>query len=340
MNLRKIKQGAMQDGRKAIEYNGKGTAKPRVKTGIQKWLAAAVLAAVLCAGCGAQAPGTEPAEVTEQEAPTDGGMPGTTAPGKESRKNASAAIDYSNARDGYIMAAWTEGADAKLKLLIGIPDGTIYQYDLRADGRYEAFPLSGGNGTYGVGVYRNTEGTEYATVLTAEIEVELADEFAPFIRPNQYVFYTAESAAVRKAETLCAGAEDNLGKVGRVYDYVVGNLSYDQEKAETVESGYLPDIDETLASGKGICFDYAALMAAMLRSQGVPVKLVVGFTGEVYHAWLSVYSETDGWIEGKIFFNGREWKLMDPTFASTGNSSDAILEYIGDGTNYTAKYLY
>ena len=33
------------DERKAIEYNGKGTAKPRVKTGIQKWLAAAVLAA-------------------------------------------------------------------------------------------------------------------------------------------------------------------------------------------------------------------------------------------------------------------------------------------------------
>ena len=31
---------------------------------------------------------------------------------------------------------------------------------------------------------------------------------------------------------------------------------------------------------------------------------------------------------------------MDPTYASSGNSSKAIMQYIGDGANYTAKYLY
>jgi hypothetical protein len=81
-------------------------------------------------------------------------------------------------------------------------------------------------------------------------------------------------------------------------------------------------------------------MAGMLRSQGVPVKLVLGYTDGAYHAWISVWSEKDGWIEGKIYFNGTEWKLMDPTFASSGNNSDSILEYIGNGENYTAKYLY
>ena len=95
-----------------------------------------------------------------------------------------------------------------------------------------------------------------------------------------------------------------------------------------------------MASGKGICFDYAALMAAMLRSQNVPVKLVVGYTGGAYHAWINVYSEKDGWIEGKVYFDGKEWKLMDPTFASSGKSSDNIMAYIGNGSNYTAKYLY
>ena len=42
---------------------------------------------------------------------------------------------------------------------------------------------------------------------------------------------------------------------------MITNISYDEEKARTVESGYLPDVDETLESGKGICFDYAALNA-------------------------------------------------------------------------------
>lgn len=45
-------------------------------------------------------------------------------------------------------------------------------------------------------------------------------------------------------------------------------------------------------------------------------------------------------MDGTIYFDGQDWKLMDPTFASSGNSSDAIMSYIGDGTNYSAKYLY
>ena len=264
----------------------------------------------------------------------------TTAPGSAVAKNDSAVIDYSNAADGYIMVKWTAGEGANVKVLLKGPSGTSYQYNLPMDGEFEAFPLSDGSGDYTVGVYQNTSGTQYMTILTAEITAKLSDEFAPFIRPNQYVNYSASSAAVAKASELCAGLTDNLEKVEQVYLYVINNTVYDTAKAQTVQSGYLPDVDETLASGKGICFDYAALMAAMLRSQNVPVKLVVGYTGSVYHAWLNVWSETEGWVEGKIYFDGSEWKLMDPTFASSSNSSDAIMQYIGNGANYTAKYLY
>ena len=81
-------------------------------------------------------------------------------------------------------------------------------------------------------------------------------------------------------------------------------------------------------------------MAAMLRSQNVPVKLVVGWTGSQYHAWINVWSESDGWVEGMIYFNGQNWELMDPTFASSGKQSKRIMEYIGDGKNYKARFLY
>ena len=83
-----------------------------------------------------------------------------------------------------------------------------------------------------------------------------------------------------------------------------------------------------------------ALMTAMLRSQEIPCKLVVGYAGSTYHAWISVWTEENGWIDGAIFFNGKTWQRMDPTFASSANSSEAILKYIGDGSNYTAKYFY
>ena len=145
--------------------------------------------------------------------------------------------------------------------------------------------------------------------------------------------------AVTKGAELCAGLEHPLEKVAVVYDYVVQNISYDDEKAATVQSGYLPDLDEILEIKKGICFDYASMMTAMLRSQEVPCKLVVGYAGSIYHAWISVWTEEDGWIDGAIFFDGHVWKRMDPTFVSSAENREEILEFVEHG-NYKVKYLY
>ena len=133
---------------------------------------------------------------------------------------------------------------------------------------------------------------------------------------------------------------DAYGISGYGEYYYVADFFDDKEKAKTVRSGYIPDVDKVLASKKGICFDYASLMTGMLRSQGVPCKMIFGYAGSAYHAWISTYTEKSGWVEGVIFFDGTTWKLMDPTFASSSNSSDAIMKYIGDGKNYSEKYLY
>lgn len=57
-------------------------------------------------------------------------------------------------------------------------------------------------------------------------------------------------------------------------------------------------------------------------------------------AWISVYSEKDGWLDNVIYFDGKDWNLMDPTFASSSNSSDSVMKFIGDGKNYKQKYAY
>ena len=80
-------------------------------------------------------------------------------------------------------------------------------------------------------------------------------------------------------------------------------------------------------------------MSAMLRSQGIPTKLVVGYSGDAYHAWISVYLKETGWVDKIIEFNGKSWTLMDPTLAAS-NSRSSVQKYIGDGSNYTVKYSY
>ena len=236
------------------------------------------------------------------------------------------------------MAQYTAKTDKRLKAQVKGPT-TTYTYNLTA-GSWATFPLSDGNGRYQVTVYQNTEGSKYAAVVSAAFDAAMTDEFAPFLRPNQYVDYSIAPKTVAKAAELVKGINDPLKKVEAVYNFVVTNITYDRQKAATVQSGYLPVLDSVLAKKTGICFDYAAVMATMLRTQNIPTKLVVGYAGNIYHAWISTYITDVGWVNGIIYFDGQSWKRMDPTFASSGNESSDIMNYIGNGSNYNAMYVY
>ncbi|MEG1593153.1 MAG: transglutaminase-like domain-containing protein [Oscillibacter sp.] len=318
---------------------------------VWKKIPAILLVALLLSGCGQRTPPAETGDtgaLGETEI-ADGLVPltalppmdallTTTASGVLVQKNDKAAVDYSNTKDGYVMVQWTAPATKKLKAQVKGPAVT-YVYDI-APGGWIAFPLSDGNGSYQVTLHENVTGTKYATVLAVSFSVTLTDEFAPFLRPNQYVDYAAATKTIAKAKELTRDKTDALEKVAAVYDYVITTLSYDKKQAAAVQPGYLPVLDTVLAKKAGICFDYAALMTGMLRSQGVPCKMVVGYAGTAYHAWISVWSEETGWIDQAVYFDGTTWQRMDPTFASSGKQSASILKYIGDGSHYTAKYLY
>ena len=275
--------------------------------------------------------------------PLSAGVPaaefGVTAPGTLTKSNAKATLDYSNTADGYVMMKYS-GTNKKVRTRITGPNGVAYTYYQSLDGGYDVFVLSAGNGSYKVEVFENTTGNKYALALSQTIAVTLKDEFAPFLRSNKYVRFTADSKVATQAAELVKGKTSVNEKIEAVYSYVVNNFTYDYELAKTVTSGYAPNLDDVMTKKKGICFDYAATMAAMLRSQGVPTQLVFGNAGTVYHAWINTYSADTGWVTAAIYFNGKEWKRMDPTFASTGKSTNEIMKYIGDGKNYTEKYLY
>ncbi len=248
-------------------------------------------------------------------------------------------LDFSHIKDGYFSARFP-GESKRVKLQVTGPNSVTYTYDLiPGDTRFQVIPFTVGSGTYKVGVYSNIEETMYATVFCEELDVQLADEFAPFLYPNQYVWFEQDTEAISLSEKVCASADNDLDAVTNVYYYVTTHVVYDWHEAETVQSGYLPDVDEVLDTGKGICFDYAALMAAMLRSQNIPTRLEIGYAGTAYHAWISTYITDIGWVDGIIQFDGESWSLMDPTLASQ-NGSDDFTEFIGDGSNYQLCYMY
>ena len=259
------------------------------------------------------------------------------APGTVTSGNDLVSLDISNSSEGYFIFTYL-GDSTDVKLQVTGPDYMTYTYDIH-DNTSETFPISAGNGEYTIGAFENVEGTQYATIFTETFEFNIANEFGAFLYPNQYCKFNKDSNVVAKASDLVAPAHDDLEAINYVYNYLISTITYDQHKAETVESGYIPDVDHILDIKTGICLDYAAVMTSMLRSQQIPTRMEIGYAGSAYHAWISAYVTNIGWINGIVQFDGVNWSLMDPTVAAN-QGEEKLKTFIGDGKTYVTKYIY
>lgn len=276
----------------------------------RKWLAALVLLSLL-AGC---APAPTP----------------TSTP--DPYRNDYAEADVSRLEDGVVSVRYTGGAEVRVKVQITKAGGENYNYDLLNDGSWESFTVTEGNGEYTLRVLENTTENRYKPVFDCPLTLALEDPAAPFRQSCQQVFFTEETQAVLLSAQLIGDLETNGEKAAAVLEYVTERVAYDKEKAAGVKEGTVTektaDVDTVLSEGKGICGDYAAVVAVMLRSQGVACKVVHGWAGETYHAWVEVLTE-DG-----------TWERMDPTFLANASDPEVVEKYIGDSENYRAQYYY
>lgn len=245
-------------------------------------------------------------------------------------------LDISNAEQGYLTAHSTS-ENARTNLQLTDPDGVLYSYFIEPS-ESAVIPFSGGSGDYLLTCYQQVSGTQYAALYVQTLQVSLINEFLPYLYPNQYVDFSPDSEASKLALSMLPEDTEDVDALEEIYNYVTENLTYDEEKASSVQAGYLPDVDETLETGKGICFDYAALITAMLRSRDIPCKLQIGYAGELKHAWIDVYIRSKGWINKAISFDGDSWTRLDPTFDSNADDKEEIQSYIGDSSNYTVQF--
>ena len=258
------------------------------------------------------------------------------APGKKTLGTSPLVLDISDTDQGYLTAV-SDSTDQMMNVQLTAEDGVVYSYFI-SPGESAVIPFSSGSGTYQVSCYQQISDSQYAALYADTLEIKLANEFLPFLYPNQYVNFTSDSEASKLALSMVSEDTSDIDALQTIYNYVVSHVTYDYDLADTVASGYLPDVDETLQTGKGICFDYAALTTAMLRSCDIPCKLQIGYAGDIKHAWINVYIRSRGWVDKAVEFSGDSWSRMDPTFDSNSEDKDTIQEYIGDNDNYTVQF--
>lgn len=221
-----------------------------------------------------------------------------------------------------------EGMDqAKTKLQI-VKGERSYTYSL-TPGKQEQFPLQMGNGDYTIRVLEQVSGNRYKIVGEDTVKLELEDQTALFLNSVQNVNWSEARETVAMANALTKDLASAEEKVRAIYEFIINHITYDEELALRVPDGYIPQIDRTLAEGKGICYGYASLFAAMLRSVDVPAKLVKGSSEHVgvYHAWNEVY--WDG-----------QWRTIDTTVDAGWKAGGAAFSMVKEASDYSAVKYY
>lgn len=220
--------------------------------------------------------------------------------------------------------------DVKGRLFITKTNGKEYLYALPNDGKYHSFPCSDGNGEYSLKIYTYAgHDNAYVLGLSEKVTVNLTDSMAPYLTSNIWCPFDEDSLSTSVATRIATKHPSEEDFVDEVYEYVTSNITYDQNKTKDLSFGYYPNVDSTLTEKEGICIDYTAVMAAMLRCMGIPTKICFGYVANGdYHAWIEVFNS----IAGK-------WDRYDPT-AGANNSKTSTTEYVSNDNNYQTTYVY
>jgi transglutaminase-like putative cysteine protease len=152
---------------------------------------------------------------------------------------------------------------------------------------------------------------------------------APEVKEN-YFDFVVESKFITQSVGIWKEAVDIIGpsvtdfwadavKIGR---YIHSIFSYDPDWTHVHTNAA-----ESLKDRRGVCQDYAHVMIAFCRSQGIPARYVSGYfyngkTGdenEASHAWM------------EVFLPGYGWKAWDPTH---NREADARYVKLAIGRDY------
>lgn len=127
------------------------------------------------------------------------------------------------------------------------------------------------------------------------------------------------------ARRIAGDAPTAYAAVNRLEAHLRRSYAYDEappfptslpeEHITAVPSGRPPLVDFLFGSRRGFCQHFAGSMGVMLRSLGIPSRVVVGYTGGRYDSgqdrWVVLDRDAHSWVE--VWFPARGWIPFDPT---------------------------
>ena len=166
--------------------------------------------------------------------------------------------------------------------------------------------------------------------LDALTDAAWRDVHLEFLQRSPHVAWGEAVVASAQSAAATVGDGGDVRALIEAVDEAVGALEY--RRGRTVVG---VEVEEVLASGAGVCQDFAHLAIAMLRVLGVPARYVSGyfFTADDATGAAAgtdeVEVETHAWVEAAI--PGFGWWAIDPTNRSPVGERHVT---IGRGRDY------
>jgi protein-glutamine gamma-glutamyltransferase len=135
------------------------------------------------------------------------------------------------------------------------------------------------------------------------------------------------------ARQVAAAAPTPYEKTVAIQQHLLNSYRYSLDTGTTASTRPIEDFLFTRKTG--YCEHYATAMVLMLRSLGIPARLVTGFLATEYNDFGNYYTvrqrDAHAWVE--VYYPHSGWITMDPTPASAAASSPSgweALQHIGE----------
>ena len=213
-------------------------------------------------------------------------------------------------KNGTVTINFTIDTTLKVKIL-AVAENYKQQYDMTSG--TITIPLTAGNTTYTIKVCRQLEGSKYSVIGSESIALSLTDKNQVYLYSNAIVGFKQSDNILKRAAELTHGCKTEAEVVTAIHGYIIKNFVYNYDLAKQITAGsvttYVPNVQSVYNAKTGICYDYSVVMASMLRSRGIEVRVITGYPDPSmvngYHAWLQIYDPTT-----------KSWYTCDPTYDS------------------------
>jgi len=201
----------------------------------------------------------------------------------------------------FFLAPWARSVEGDYRLLAADANGAIYNFDTqRAISRYEA-------------------DSDIAAPSAAELRTA-GQDYPPEIAAAYLRLPALDPRVPRLASQIAASRNSNFDKAAALENHLRTRYGYTLQLPRTAVKD--PIANFLFERKQGHCEYFASSMAVMLRTIGIPSRVVNGFRTDEFNDLTGNYvvraKDAHSWVEA--YFPGYGWQTFDPTPAGNGGT--------------------